>query len=101
MADVISPPEAPAAVRDRLVLALDVDDLDTAIALARRLTPWFGTAKVGFELFTAAGPDAFARLHDLGMRVFADLKFHDIPTTVERAARAAARHGVEFLNLHS
>jgi orotidine-5'-phosphate decarboxylase len=101
MADLISPPEAPPAVRDRLAVALDVDDLDAAVALARRLAPWFGIAKVGLELYTVAGPDAFARVRDLGLRVFADLKLHDIPTTVERAARAAGRHGVDFLDLHA
>jgi orotidine-5'-phosphate decarboxylase len=101
MGDVISPPAAPPTVRDRLAVALDVDDLDAAVALARRLAPWFGIAKVGLELYTTAGPDAFARISDLGLRVFADLKFHDIPTTVERAARAAGRHGVDFLNLHA
>jgi orotidine-5'-phosphate decarboxylase len=93
--------EAPAEIRERLAVALDVDDLDDAEALARRLAPWFGIAKVGLELYTVAGPEAFARMRALGMRVFADLKFHDIPTTVDRASRAAARHGVDFLNLHA
>lgn len=101
MADVTAPPAAPPAVRDRLAIALDVDDLDVAVALARRLVPWFGIAKVGLELFTTAGPDAFARIRDLGMRVFADLKYHDIPNTVERASRAAGRHGVDFINMHA
>lgn len=101
MADVISNLEAPPAIRDRLAVALDVDDLDAAVALARRLAPWFGIAKVGLELFSVAGPDAFARMHDVGLRVFADLKLHDIPTTVGRAARAVGRHGVEYLNLHA
>lgn len=101
MAHVIPTVEAPPAIRDRLAIALDVDDLDAAEALARRLAPWFGIAKVGLELYTVAGPEAFARMRALGMRVFADLKFHDIPTTVERASRAAGRHGVDFLNLHA
>jgi orotidine-5'-phosphate decarboxylase len=87
--------------RDRLVLVLDLDDLDEAIALCRRLSPWFGTAKVGFELFAAAGSAAFDAIHDLGLRVFADMKLHDIPTTVERAARVHGRNGVDFLNLHA
>jgi orotidine-5'-phosphate decarboxylase len=94
-------PAAPPEIRDRLAVALDVDDLDDAVALARRVTSWIGIAKVGLELFTVAGPVAFARMRELGLRVFADLKFHDIPTTVERASRAAARHGVDFLNLHA
>lgn len=88
-------------IREHLVLALDVGGLDDAIALARRLAPWFATAKVGYELYAEAGPHAFARLHDAGFAVFADLKLHDIPTTVERAARALGRHGVEFCNFHA
>ncbi|HEX4775439.1 MAG TPA: orotidine-5'-phosphate decarboxylase [Acidimicrobiia bacterium] len=97
----VTDPAAPPEIRDRLAIALDVDDLDDAVALARRVAPWFGIAKVGLELYTVAGPVAFARMHELGLRVFADLKLHDIPTTVERASRAAARHGVEFLNMHA
>ena len=78
-------------MRNRLALALDVPDLDVAVDLARRLAPWFGVAKVGLELFSAAGPDAIARLRELDLAVFADLKLHDIPTTVERAARVLGR----------
>ncbi|MGQ0804028.1 MAG: orotidine-5'-phosphate decarboxylase [Actinomycetota bacterium] len=85
-------------VRQRLALALDVGDLAAAEAVARRLAPWFGIAKVGMELYAEAGPHALDRMHELGFRVFADLKLYDIPTTVERAARALGRRGVEFLN---
>ncbi len=87
--------------RDRLVLALDVGGLDDALPLARRLAPWFPTVKVGFELFAEEGPRAFDVLHDEGFRVFADLKLHDIPHTVARAARVHGRRGVEFLNFHA
>jgi len=87
--------------RDRLALSLDVDDLDEACRLAERLKPWFAIAKVGVELYSVAGPAAFDELHDLGLAVFADLKLHDIPTTVERAARSLGRRGIEFLNLHA
>ena len=80
--------EAPPEVRDRLASPLDVGDLDAALAMARTVAPWFGIAKVGYELYGEAGPDAFARLHDLGFAVFCDLKLHDIPTTVERGAAA-------------
>ena len=79
------------ATRDRLALALDVDDLVEAIRIGRMLRPWFGTAKVGLELFSAAGPEAIGALADLGYRVFLDLKLHDIPTTVHRAAASSAR----------
>jgi len=102
MGAAVSASEAPlAGVRDRLVLVLDVAGLPEAIALARTLTPWFATAKVGYELYGEAGPAAFDALHDLGLRVFADLKLHDIPNTVGRGARALGRHGVEFLNFHA
>jgi orotidine-5'-phosphate decarboxylase len=87
--------------RDHLALALDVGDLDTALAVAQRVQPWFAVAKVGFELYAEAGPAAFQALQDKGFRVFADLKLHDIPNTVGRAARALGRHGVDFLNFHA
>lgn len=92
---------APVEVRDRLALPLDVGDLDAALAMAQRVAPWFGIAKVGHELYAEAGPVAFDRLHDLGFSVFCDLKLHDIPNTVERAAAALARHGVRFMNAHA
>jgi orotidine-5'-phosphate decarboxylase len=87
--------------RDHLVLALDLESLAAARALARRLAPWFAIVKIGYELYAEAGPAAFDTLRDDGFRVFADLKLFDIPTTVERGARAIGRHGVEFLNFHA
>src|SRR3954471_16037136 len=92
---------APDAVRDRLALALDVDDLVVALRLARDLAPWFGTAKVGLELFSAVGPDAVSALTDLGYDVFCDLKLHDIPTTVSKAARVLGSLGAGYLTLHA
>jgi len=88
-------------VRDRLVLVLDVGGLEDAIPLVERLSPWFGTAKVGVELYAEAGPAAFDAVHETGLRVFADLKLHDIPNTVGRAARTLGRRGVDFLNFHA
>jgi orotidine-5'-phosphate decarboxylase len=87
--------------RDRLAIALDVPDLDTAEQLAKEVAPWFGVAKVGLELYSAAGPDAIARMRALDLRVFADIKLHDIPTTVGRAARVFGRQGVAYLNFHA
>lgn len=86
---------------ERLALALDTDDLVAALRLARTLAPWFGTAKVGLELYSAAGPDAIASLGDLGYEVFVDLKMFDIPTTVHRAARVVGSLGGRYLTLHS
>ena len=88
-------------MRGRLALALDVDDLVAALRLARELRPWFGTAKVGLELYSAAGPEAITTLVDLGFDVFCDLKLHDIPTTVHRAARVLGALGARYLTLHA
>ena len=87
--------------RDRLILALDVDDLVVALRMARRLRPWFGLAKVGFELFGAAGPEVVASLADEGYGVFLDLKLHDIPTTVFRSARVLGGLGTRFTTVHT
>jgi orotidine-5'-phosphate decarboxylase len=88
-------------VRGTLALALDVDDLVVATRLGRELAPWFGVAKIGLELYSAAGPDAIAALRELGMDVFLDLKLHDIPTTVGKAARVLGAFGVDYLTLHA
>ena len=93
--------EAPDEVRAQLALALDVDDLIPALRLARELRPWFGTMKVGLELYSAAGPEAITTLVDLGVDVFCDLKLHDIPNTVRRAARVIGALGARYLTLHT
>jgi orotidine-5'-phosphate decarboxylase len=87
--------------RDRLALALDVDDLVVATRLARELRPYFGVAKIGLELFSAAGPDSVPALADLGYKVFLDVKLHDIPTTVGKAARVLGGLGVSYLTMHA
>jgi orotidine-5'-phosphate decarboxylase len=87
--------------RDRLAIALDVDDLVEAARLMRELKPWFGVAKIGLELFSAAGPDAVLAAADEGYDVFLDLKLHDIPNTVGRAARVLGALGVSYLNMHA
>jgi orotidine-5'-phosphate decarboxylase len=88
-------------VRNRLAIALDVFDLDEAEQIAKEVAPWFGVAKVGLELYSAAGPEAIARMRALDLEVFADIKLHDIPTTVGRAARVLGRQGVRYLNFHA
>lgn len=93
--------EVPDEVRARLAVALDVDDVVAALRLARELRPWIGVAKVGLELYSAAGPDVIGGLVDLGLDVFADLKMHDIPTTVGRAARVVGGLGATYLNFHA
>jgi orotidine-5'-phosphate decarboxylase len=92
---------APPELKAKLAVALDVDDIVVASRIARELQPWFGVAKVGLELYSAAGPDAIGALLDLGYQVFFDLKLHDIPTTVGRAAQVAGSLGVSYLTLHA
>ena len=83
-----------------LIAALDVSDLDRAEALASVLEGEVAVFKVGLELFTAHGPAAVVHLRDHGP-VFLDLKLHDIPNTVERAARNCARMGVSIVTVHA
>src|SRR5947208_9381758 len=94
-------PNGETDLRDRLAVALDVDDRVAARRIARDVRPWFGVAKVGLELFIASGPEAIGALTQLGYKVFLDLKLDDIPTTVERAARIAGSLGVSYLTLHA
>ncbi|MGH1493324.1 MAG: orotidine-5'-phosphate decarboxylase [Acidimicrobiales bacterium] len=88
-------------LRAKMALALDVDDLVEAVRLARQLSPWFGVAKVGLELYTAAGPDAVGTMLDNGFDVFLDLKLHDIPTTVGKAASVCGALGAKYLTMHA
>ena len=85
----------------RCAVALDTGDLDRALELARVLRPWFGVAKVGLELFGAAGPRAVQSLRAEGFDVFVDLKLHDIPNTVARASRALGTLGARYVTLHA
>lgn len=87
---------------DRILVALDFDTADAAVALAQRLAGRVGGVKVGLELVNAAGFDIFSRLTDAGVsRIFYDAKFHDIPNTVAGAVRAAAKRGVWMVNVHA
>jgi orotidine-5'-phosphate decarboxylase len=83
-----------------LIVALDVSEAAEAEALARRLEGTAGLLKVGLELFTAAGPEVVPSIGEVAP-VFLDLKLHDIPNTVEGAARNASRLGVAMLTVHA
>jgi orotidine-5'-phosphate decarboxylase len=87
-------------VRNPLIVAVDTSDPDAAAALAGRLGELVGMVKVGLELFTAAGPGAVSRVRERAP-VFLDLKLHDIPNTVGRAARNVGGLGVSFLSVHA
>jgi orotidine-5'-phosphate decarboxylase len=88
------------AGRDRLIVALDVETLAAAEALAERVAGVAGWLKVGLELFTAVGPEGVRALARRG-RVMLDLKLHDIPETVARATARAAELGVGLLTVHT
>jgi|TARA_B110000438_G_scaffold232076_1_gene227648 orotidine-5'-phosphate decarboxylase len=91
----------PSHIRDALCLVLDVDDLVAARRTATVLAPWFGTVKVGLELFSAAGPEAVTSFVEAGFRVFCDLKLHDIPNTVGSAARVLGSFGAQWVTVHT
>ncbi len=95
------PSMAGSSARDCLALALDVPDRAAAMALVERFGSDFGIMKVGLELFVAEGPRIVRDIAASGSRVFLDLKLHDIPNTVERAARRAGRLGVWLLTVHT
>lgn len=82
-------------------VALDTPDLSRALELAAAVKPYVGGLKVGLEFLTALGPEAVAKIVALGLPVFADTKFHDIPNTVAGASRAIARLGVTMFNVHA
>jgi orotidine-5'-phosphate decarboxylase len=84
-----------------LVLALDTDDLEQALAWSRAAGDAAGMVKVGLELFGVAGPAAVAALAGDGRRVMLDLKLHDIPATVAGGVRAAVRAGAELVTVHA
>lgn len=88
-------------MKDRLIVALDVDNLKKAKALVDKLYPLVEIFKVGSQLFTAYGPEAVKMVHKKGAKVFLDLKFHDIPNTVAKAVKAAKEMGVFMVNTHA
>jgi orotidine-5'-phosphate decarboxylase len=87
--------------KDKLIVALDVEDANRALELCDALRESVGMFKVGMQLFTAAGPDLVRQIVLRGGRVFLDLKYHDIPNTVARAAIEATRLGVSIFNIHA
>ena len=87
--------------KDKLIVALDFDNLHTANDIVSQLgdlVTWF---KIGGQLFSATGPASVETFRDLGKEIFLDLKFHDIPNTVAGAVAAAAKTGANMINMHA
>ncbi len=88
-------------VRERIILSLDTSDPEYALDLVDRFSDEITIFKVGLELFVSGGPEVVQKIIKKGKKVFLDLKFHDIPNTVTRAAQVATRMGVFMLNMHT
>ena len=89
------------ATKDLLCIALDGSDRQWILDTARSLAPEVGWLKIGLEAFVAHGPHLIDEVRGLGPKVFLDLKLHDIPATVQKAAANCARHGVTMLTVHA
>lgn len=89
------------SIRESLVVSLDVDDLIEARRIIADVQPYFGVARIGVELFAAVGPDIVGIVADAGYQVYLDMKLHDSPAVVERAARVFGSIGVSYLTLHA
>ncbi|MFN3476391.1 MAG: orotidine 5'-phosphate decarboxylase / HUMPS family protein, partial [Candidatus Methylomirabilales bacterium] len=87
--------------KERLIVALDVDDFAKAKELVERLKDQVTTFKVGIQLFTTFGPKAVEMIQQYGGKVFLDLKFHDIPSVVAQAVREGVRLRAFMLTLHA
>ncbi|WP_412777587.1 orotidine-5'-phosphate decarboxylase [Thalassospira lucentensis] len=94
MAQSISP-------KDRIFCAIDTTDLDHAIDLASKLSGVIGGAKLGKEFFAAHGPQGVQAVAKVGMPIFLDVKYHDIPNTVAGAIRAVTPMGLKIVNVHA
>ncbi len=90
----------PKSVKDRLVLALDVNTMEEAKLLVTELKDYVGIFKVGLQLYTSVGPDIIKMIRDEGRDIFFDGKFHDIPNTVAKAGANLIKQGVTFFNVH-
>ncbi|ABZ82860.1 orotidine 5'-phosphate decarboxylase [Heliomicrobium modesticaldum Ice1] len=87
--------------KDRLIVALDVDTRDEAISIVNAVGEHCGLFKVGMQLHNSAGFAVTEEILSMGFPVFLDLKFHDIPNTVGKAATVVSRRGVKMFTVHA
>jgi orotidine-5'-phosphate decarboxylase len=88
-------------IKEKIILALDVESAGIAREIVTELRGEVGAFKIGLQLFSIAGPEFVRELTEDGNRIFLDLKFHDIPNTVAKASAGVARLGVWMFNLHA
>ncbi len=87
--------------KTELIVALDLESADEAMSIVNNTGQAVEWYKIGSKMFTSFGPELVRRVKDAGKKIFLDLKFHDIPNTVAGAVAAAARMGVEMVNVHA
>src|SRR5436853_7087636 len=85
---------------EKIIVALDVPSKDAALRLVAQLREQISFFKIGLQLYTAEGPEIVRAILATGAKVFLDLKFNDIPTTVARTVEAASNLGVRMLTIH-
>ena len=92
--------ERPLTAKDRIILALDVDNLKEAEDLVKELKDYVGYFKVGLPLIVNYGFEAFRLLEEHGAKCYYDCKFHDIPHTVQKACISLVKNNINFFNVH-
>lgn len=87
--------------KNPIICAIDTKDVSKASSLIKEIKESIGAVKLGLEFFTFNGPEGIKEIKKLGLPIFLDLKFHDIPNTVAEAVRSAVRLGVDILTIHT
>ncbi len=91
----------PISAKERLIVALIADEMSEAEKMVALLKSEVSIFEVGAPTYTALGPDVIKMIHDHGGKVYLDLKYHDIPSTVAKAISVATRLGVDMVNVHA
>lgn len=90
----------PQEAKDRIILALDVDDLEEARSLVEELKDYVGYFKIGLPLIVNYGFAASRMIEELGAKCYYDCKFHDIPHTVQKTCISLVKNNIDFFNVH-
>lgn len=88
-------------IKEKIVLALDVDSVEQAKSLITELKDYVGVFKVGLQMYTGNGYEIFKFMKEQNIKFFFDVKLHDIPNTVAKASENIVKNGASFFNLHT